>query len=93
MNDNATGVTDGRIGSFQISNGLLTQSEKIALVQSQTTNLFIKLLNESKSKISSLIGDSSHATVVNAVTIEAEARLIGNVITSLENYKNGRYEN
>jgi hypothetical protein len=72
---------------------MLTNPEKLNLAQSANIAHVIELLNECKTQFASIVGDSQHSTVVNAVILEAEAAIIGRFFTKIENYKQGVYEN
>ncbi len=72
---------------------MLTNAEKLQIAQSSNIEKVIELLNECKTQFPSIVGDSQHKTVVNAVTLEAEAAIIGRFFLKLENYKQGIYEN
>lgn len=72
---------------------MLTNAERLNLAKSTNINHVIDLLNECKTEFPSVIGDTEHKTVVNAVTLEAEAAIIGRFFLKIENYKQGIYEN
>lgn len=72
---------------------MLTNAEKLQIAQSSNIEKVIELLNECKTQFASIVGENEHSTVVNAVTLEAEAAIIGRFFTKIENYKQGLYEN
>lgn len=67
----------------------MSKEEQIALAQSAHLNNFIKLLELQKSSIPSLIGDNEYKTLINALTLEIEASLIGRFVSTIENIKQG----
>ena len=48
---------------------MLTNAEKLNLAKSTNINHVIDLLNECKTEFPSVVGDTEHKTVVNAVTL------------------------
>jgi len=71
---------------------MLTKQEKLDVAQSAMIDNAISILGECKTPFTSVVADTEHKTVVNAVTLEVEAALIGRFITKLQNYKDGIYE-
>lgn len=62
--------------------------KKISFAQSQHIEAVIQLLKESTTK-NPLVGETSHATVVNAVTLDAQSDLINNFIHAIDSIKKG----
>ncbi len=64
------------------------KQKKIAFVQSEHIEAVITILRES-AKSTQLVGDTEFATVVNAVTLDAQSNLIMEFINQIDKIKKG----
>ncbi len=49
----------------------------------------VELLKQSLTQITSLVGETEHKTVVNALTVEFETALIQRFVVAINNIRNG----
>ena len=70
---------------------MLTRLQKINLAQNANVSDIVGLLNDCKTQIGSVIGKTEFETVVNALTLEVEAQLIGRFIEYIEDIKSGNF--
>lgn len=68
------------------------KQKKIAFAQSPHLEAVIQLLRESSAH-NPLVGDTSHETVVNAVTLDAQSSLVMEFIKQVEDIKTGSLHN
>lgn len=66
---------------------MLTHEQKVSLAQSAHLNDFVALLTECKTKIPSMITENQWTSIVNALTLEVEANLIGRLLAEIESIK------
>jgi len=70
---------------------MLNTTQKINIAQLPNIADVIQLLNESKSNVGSIIGDTEYATLVNAITLETEALFIARFAQFIEDIKVGNF--
>lgn len=68
------------------------KQKKIAFAQSPHIEAVIQLLREASTR-NPLVADTAHATVVNAVTLDAQSNLIIKFIESIDSIKQGNLHN
>lgn len=64
------------------------RQKKIALAQSEHVEAVVAILQESVVR-QKLVGDSEYATVVNAVTLDAQSQLIMDFVQAIDRIKQG----
>lgn len=61
----------------------------ITLATSEQAPVVIELLKDCRTELTSVMADTEFKTLVNALTLEIEAQLIGRVVVYLDNVRNG----
>lgn len=69
----------------------LSHEKKIGVANITNINDVIALLNESKTKIDSIITDEVYTTARNAIIMETEAFLIARFVTYLQDIKHNNF--
>lgn len=65
------------------------EQKKVAFATSDHYQGAVELLKQSLTQITSLVGDTEHKTVVNALTVEFETALIQRFVVAINNIRTG----
>ncbi len=65
------------------------KQKKVAFANSEHYQGAVELLKSSLTQVTSLIGETEHKTVVNALTVELETALIQRFVVAINNIRTG----
>ncbi len=65
------------------------KQRKIALAQSEHTGTIIELMKDCRTQIVDIIGKTEYETLVNAITMEVEGRMMVKMVDWIDKIRNG----
>lgn len=65
------------------------KQKKIVLATSEHAPIIIELMKDCMAQVPSLIGDDQWHTVVNAITLDVQGRMLTNMVDHLEGIRKG----